>query len=168
MGTQVRAAIVTDYFAAASDDIAALALLEPEGPSALTEGSGKPLFDTVSLPGIEPFVMLGTLHHLLSGRPYRECAADRRHGQVVCGGDEGPWVVTVADGLVLALAETPRGKLADVAGRWSRTPELRQRAHEHRPERLAPAVLALGALALRAREVRQTLYCWTRLPPLRP
>ncbi len=167
MATRVRAAIVTDYFAAASDDVAALALLEPDGPSALAEGSGKPLFDTVSLPGIDPFVMLGTLYQMISGRPYRECAAERRHGQVVGGDDEGPWVVTVADGLVAALAETSRSRLADVAARWARTPELRQRAHDHRPERIAPAVLALGALALRAREVRQTLYCWTQLPQIR-
>ncbi|WP_242496263.1 hypothetical protein [Xylanimonas protaetiae] len=155
---------MTEYFAAASDDVAVLALLEPDGPSALAQGSGEPLFDTVTLPSIEPFVMLGTLHHLLSGRPYRECAADLRHGQVVGGGEEGPWVVTVSEGLVQALAETTRGRLADVASRWARTPELRQLAHEHRPERLTPAVIALAALAHRAQDVRHTLYCWTRLP----
>ncbi|ACZ30252.1 hypothetical protein Xcel_1221 [Xylanimonas cellulosilytica DSM 15894] len=160
----VRTAIVTEYFAAASDDVAALALLEGQGPSAPAQGSGEPLFETVPLPGIEPFVMLGTLHHLLSGRPYRECAADARHGQVVGGADEGPWVVTVSASLVDALADASRGRLADVAGRWARTPELRRQPHEHRPERLASAVLALASLAYRAREVRHSLYCWTRLP----
>ncbi|QAY62297.1 hypothetical protein ET495_02305 [Xylanimonas allomyrinae] len=156
--------IETNYFAAASDDVAALALLQPEGPSALALGSGEPMFDTVTLPSIEPFVMLGTLCELLSGRPYHECTSEARHGQVVDGADEGPWVVTVSDGLVAALAEAPRARLADVAVRWAHTPELRARAPRRQPERLAGAVTALAALSRRAVEVRHSVYCWTRLP----
>ena len=155
--------IVTNYFAAASDDVAALALLEPDGPSAPAQGSGEPLFDTVALPSIEPFVMLGTLHELLSGRSYRECTADARHGLVVCGLDEGPWVVTVSDGLTRALAEAHAARLADVAARWARTPELRALGPQRQAARLGGAVASLAALAHRAVEVRHTLYCWTCL-----
>ncbi|GAB2459969.1 hypothetical protein [Xylanimonas ulmi] len=156
--------IVTNYFAAASDDVAAMALLDPEGPSALAQGSGEPLFDTVELPSIEPFVMLGTLYELLSGRPYRECTAEDRHGQVVGGSDEGPWVVTLSDGLVSALAQTHRARLAEVAERWARTPELRTLNPQRQPVRLGGAVASLAALAHRAVEVRHSLYCWTCLP----
>ncbi|PZR55398.1 hypothetical protein DNL40_03285 [Xylanimonas oleitrophica] len=154
------AAIVTDYFAAPSDDAAALALDVPSGPSTLARGSGEPLFDTVALPGVEPFVMLGTLHELLSGRPYGECTAEGRHGQVVGGDGEGPWVVSLSDGLVEALVRSSPTRLADVAARWARTPEVRQVV----PLVASTAVLALAELAHRATDVRHSLYCWTRLP----
>lgn len=154
---------MTEYFAAASDDVAALALLEREGPSARAEGSGEPLFDTVPMPSIDPFVMLGTLHEILSGRPYRECTAAPRHGQVVGGADEGPWVVTLSDGLVHSLAEASAARLVEVAARWARTPELRTLGPQHQPLRLGGAVASLASLARRAIEVRHTLYCWTRL-----
>lgn len=155
--------IVTDYFAAASDDVAALALLAPDGPSTLMLGSGEPLFDTVCLPAIDPFVMLCTLHALLSGRPYRDCTTDARHGQVVGGSDEGPWVVTVADALVHGLADAPRTRLQQVSRRWAATPELRTASPHRSPERVGAAVSALAALSHRAVEVRHTVYCWTQL-----
>ena len=171
MTDEQRRTIVTDYFVAASDDVAAMALLDPEGPAAVAEGSGKPLFDTVRLPAIEPFVMLGSLHALLSGRSYRECTADGRHGLVVGGHEEGPWVVAVSEGLVEALARAPRQRLVEVAARWARAPEVGARARRpgtapplERPDRLPAAVSSLAALARRAVAVRQTLYCWTQLP----
>lgn len=166
-----RRTLVTDYFAAASDDVAALALLDPAGPSAVGEVCGRPLFDTVRLPAIEPFVMLGSLHSLLSGRSYRECTGDGRHGRVISGHDEGPWVVAVSEGLVAALAGAQRRRLADVAARWARTPEVAGRTRRpgappppERPDRLPSAVTALAALARRAVATRQTIYCWTQLP----
>jgi hypothetical protein len=157
------ARIVTDYFAAPSDDVAAVVLAEAGGPSTPSRGSGEPLFDTVPLPSIEPFVMLGTLHALLSGRPYRECTAEQRHGQVVGGGDEGPWVVTLSDGLVRELATAPQPRLAAATARWVRSPELRQLARPQEAERMREAIAALAALAERAVDVRHTLYCWTSL-----
>ncbi len=158
----VRTGLVTDYFAAPTDALAAAVLLERAGPSTPARGSGEPLFDTVSLPGVEPFVMLGMLGHLLSGRPYREVTAHPRHASLVAvGGDEGPWVVTVSDALVADLAAAAPSVLTDVGVRWARTPELAARPADV----VAPAVHALGALAARALEVRHGLYCWTRLDP---
>jgi hypothetical protein len=154
--------IVTDYFAAPGDALAATVLHEASGPSTPTRGSGRPLFDTVCLPSIEPFVMLGTLAQLLSGRPYGEVTARPRHGSlVVDGGDEGPWVVTVSDDLVADLAARSPARLADVAWRWSRSPELSSIP----TDRVVTAVLALGELAARADQVRHRVYCWTCLEP---
>lgn len=152
--------IVTDYFAAPSDALAATVLQEASGPSTPTRGSGKPLFDTVCLPSIEPFVMLGTLAQLLSGRPYREVTAHPRHGALVIdGGNEGPWVVTVCDDLVADLAASPPQRLESVAASWARTPELSAIARD----RVPAAVHALGELAARAAALRHSLYCWTAL-----
>ncbi|AEG43997.1 hypothetical protein [Isoptericola variabilis] len=158
----VGTGLVTDYFAAPTDALAAAVLREHAGPSTPARGSGEPLFDTVSLPAVEPFVMLGMLAHLLSGRPYREVTAHPRHASLVAvGGDEGPWVVTVSDRLVADLAACPPTALTDVAVRWSGTPELAAVP----PDAVLPAVHALAGLAARAIEARHGLYCWTRLDP---
>lgn len=153
-------AIVTDYFAAPSDALAATVLHEASGPSTPTRGSGKPLFDTVCLPSIEPFVMLGTLAQLLSGRSYGEVTARPRHGALVIGGgDEGPWVVTVSEALAADLAGTPPRRLQAVAAAWGRTRELSAIPGD----RVPAAVFALAELAARAAELRHSLYCWTAL-----
>ncbi len=159
---QVRTGLVTEYFAAPTDALAAEVLHEPAGPSTPARGSGEPLFDTVSLPAVEPFVMLGMLGHLLSGRPYGEVTSHPRYASLVAvGGDEGPWVVTVSDDLVADLAESPAERLADIALRWARTPELAAIPADV----VVSAVHALGRLAARALEVRHALYCWTSLEP---
>jgi hypothetical protein len=152
--------IVTDYFAAPSDALAGLVLGEVDGPAARSRSTGQPLFDTVALPAVEPFVMLGTLHQALSGRSYGECTAEARHGQVVAGRDEGPWVVSVSERLVEHLAAAAPTVLAGVAVRWARGPELARVD----PRDAAAAVVALAGLAQRAREARHGVYCWARLP----
>src|SRR5690606_40145183 len=81
--------ILTDYFAAPDDARAAVAA--PTGPSAPDFLTSQPGFATVELTGINPFVVLGSLASLLTGRPYREVTADARHGSLVASvGDEGP------------------------------------------------------------------------------
>lgn len=158
----VRTGILTEYFAAPSDALAATVLHEVAGPSTPAHGSGQPLFDTVILPGVEPFVMLGVLAHLLSGRPYSEVTAHPRHASLVAvGGDEGPWVVSVSDDLVADLAACSAAVVTQVALRWAATPELAAIG----ADAVAPAVHALAALAERARTARHALYCWTCLDP---
>jgi hypothetical protein len=157
------APLVTDYFAAPTDAVAATVVHQEAGPSVLARGSGQPLFDTVRLPAVEPFVMLGRLAERLCARPYAEVTAHPRHGALVDGGDEGPWVVTVSDELAGALAAAAPEHLAAVARAWAAAGP-----GGVAPDRLAPALVALGELADRARQARHALYCWTRLAPLGP
>jgi len=154
------AALVTDYFAAPTDALAATIVHQSAGPSTSARGSGEPLFDTVRLPSVEPFVMLGRLAEQLLGLPYAEVTSHPRHGALLAGDDHGPWVVTVSEDLVTALAATSPARLAEIARHWSRG---RARG-AHEPEALAAAVPALGALADRARSVRHTVYCWAAFP----
>ena len=156
-GTDV---LVTDYFAAPTDAVAATASLQGAGPSVLARGSGRPLFDTVRLPALEPFVMLGRVGAALSGRPYAEVTAHPRHGALVDGTDDGPWVVAVSDRLTEALATAAPDRLVAVARSWAARDD-----GAPPPDRLAPALVALGGLADRARQVRHALYCWTSLVP---
>ncbi|MFE6969793.1 hypothetical protein [Isoptericola sp. NPDC057653] len=153
----LRVPIVTDYFAAPTDAVAATVVHQEVGPSVVARGSGRPLFDTVRLPAVEPFVMLGRIAAALCGQPYAEVTAHPRHGAVVDGADEGPWVVTVSDELARALAAATPERLAAVARSGAALPVPVP------PDRLAPALVALGELADRAGRVRHALYCWTRL-----
>ncbi|MCK9795602.1 hypothetical protein M1843_17795 [Isoptericola sp. 4D.3] len=154
---------MTDYFAAPTDAVAATVVHLEAGPSVLARGSGRPLFDTVRLPAVEPFVMLGRIAATLCSRPYAEVTSHPRHGALVDGADEGPWVVAVSDELADALAAATPERLVAVARSWA-APGARAAA----PERLAPALVALGELADRARQVRHELYCWTLLAPVLP
>jgi hypothetical protein len=148
--------LVTDYFAAPTDALAATVGRETDGPSTPARGSGQALFDTVRMPSTDPFVALGALAGLLCGRPYGEITAHPRHGTLIGGGDEGPWVVTVADVVVAELAAASPARLTAVA-------------HASAPDQELPGVLIgalheLGELAGRALAVRHRLYCWAALP----
>ncbi|MFI2363276.1 hypothetical protein [Promicromonospora sp. NPDC019610] len=151
--------IRTEYFAAPTDEVAATALHAPGGPSEPDLRTDQPRFDSVAVPAVDPFVMLGGLAGVLSGRPYAEVTAHPRHGALVgSGGEEGPWIVTVAQTLVDDLASAGPTRLAEAAREWSgtTTPAVS-------PQALVTALLSLGALAARAADERLGLYCWTSL-----
>lgn len=151
--------IRTEYFAAPTDEVAATALHTPGGPSEPDQSTDVPRFDAVTVPSVDPFVMLGGLAGVLSGRPYGEVTAHPRHGALVgSGGDEGPWVVTVSQTLADELATAGPTRLAQAAREWSTaTPPAVV------PHNLAAALLPLAALAARAADEGYGLYCWTSL-----
>lgn len=150
--------IVTDYFAAPTDEVAATALHIPGGPSTPEAGS-LPRFDAVVLPSVDPFVMLAGFAQALSGRPYGEITADPRHGALVgSSGDEGPWIVAVADDLTKDLASAAPDRVARAARDW-----LRETSPPIPPHRLTAAVLDLAELAGRAVTSGRSIYCWTSL-----
>ncbi|PFG42787.1 hypothetical protein ATJ88_1459 [Isoptericola jiangsuensis] len=153
--------IVTDYFAAPTDALAATVVHAELGPSTPARGSGEPLFDTVRMPSVEPFVMLGSLAEVVCRRPYGEVTADPRHGNLVSGQDDGPFVVTVSADLSGRLAAASPHELAEAARRWASGRAFDEPA----AQRLATALVALGELAWRAADVRHSLYCWAQLTP---
>lgn len=150
--------IVTEYFAAATDEVAASALRYPGGPS--TSGEGDPMpFDTVTLPAVDPFVKLAGFAQALTGRPYGEITANPRHGVLVgSGGDEGPWIVSVTDELTKELAAATPDRIARATRDW-----LRKSEPPVPPRRITSAVLQLAELAGRAVAGGRALYCWTSL-----
>ncbi|WP_407318280.1 hypothetical protein UQW22_16700 [Isoptericola halotolerans] len=152
--------IVTEYFAAPTDALAATVAQQPDGPSSSARGSGEALFDTVRMPSVEPFVTLGRLGGLLCGRSYGEITENPRHGRLLSGGAEGPWVVTVSDVVAAELAAAAPDRLAAVAARAARpSGPVGTGAQE-----LGAALRDLGDLAGRAHAVRHALYCWAALP----
>lgn len=150
--------LLTDYFAAEGDERAASVAVQ--GPRAVDPATMRRTFAAVELPGIDPFVVLGTLTSLLVDRPYAEVVRHPRHGTLVAtAGDEGPWVVSVSEELVAALAATTSTAIDRLAVRWSATAEL----EGSDPGELSAALHELATLCVRADDTGHRLYCWTSL-----
>lgn len=152
--------ILTDYFVAADDAHAASAVHGPAGLAVGAPTSSAWPFVGERLAGVEPFVMLGALASVLIRRPYGEVTRHPRHGTVVASaGDEGPWVVTVSDELVEALASARRSALDRVAAEWAQTAVIL----DQEPAVLVDGLSRLAGLCARADESGQAVYCWTSL-----
>ncbi|MCB7137721.1 hypothetical protein [Cellulosimicrobium marinum] len=150
--------LVTDYFAAADDERAATVAVG--GPEAVDPVAVRRPFVSVRVASIDPFVALGTLTALLTDRPYAEVVRHPRHGTLVASvGDEGPWVVSVSEELVSALAGAAPGLLDRVARRWAGAEEV----EGAEPGALAATLHALASLCVRADDTGERLYCWTSL-----
>lgn len=150
-----RMGVLSDYFAASSDEVAAAAIDLPGGPAADPGGSS----GTVSGNGIDPVVQMGTLEALLTGRDYGEIAQGHVPHAIVASRDGSQrLVVTLTGELQAALSQADDARLAAVAVPWSQTEEFWDQGD--------PAVLAswlgeLAALAQRATTGGERLYCWT-------
>ena len=101
---------------------------------------------------------MGTFEELLTGRAYDDVVQDPRSGHAVATRDGGErLVLTLTDNLVEALAQASPNRLAELAVPWSQTEEF---WGEGDPRSLAAFLTSLGALAQRAGEADQRLYCW--------
>lgn len=123
-----------------------------------------PAFDGFSARGYDPVVTMGTLEEFLTGRDFDSILEDPRSG----GGPsdygqapDGQGVITLTDSLRDAVAVASDQQLAEVVRPWSQTEELQQPGWEDvtEAEHLG-FLLALRALALRAKDEGHRLYCY--------
>ena len=76
--------ILTHYFSAPSDEVAATAVNRLGGPGTPTDGPSElPPFDTAEFKGIDPVVNLGTLESIVTGVDYDVITAGTNHGRLV-------------------------------------------------------------------------------------
>ena len=145
-----------DYFSAPDDAAAAAVIGTPGGP--LPAG-----FDAISLPDIDPVVVLGRLEAIMADRAGGEAGGrPTQAAQLVSEPDsEGPFVFRVSDALTAALATAAPDDLARAAAPWSLTDELRQFQVDTATATVALEVLA--ALARRAHDGKLRVYCWWAL-----
>ncbi|MFI6289517.1 hypothetical protein ACIBCM_33075 [Streptomyces sp. NPDC051018] len=147
--------VMCDYFSA-SDDDAAVSVLDEYG------GPGMAGFDAVPLKGIDPVVVMAQLEAILTGCTYDEALDRPRSGQLLSSPEaESAFIVSVSDTLQEALAGAAGATLAEAAGPWSETDELR--SSEIAPETAAEVLVLLSELAGRARSAGHRLYCWWAL-----
>ncbi|OLF12218.1 hypothetical protein BLA60_09515 [Actinophytocola xinjiangensis] len=141
--------VLFDYFAAASDDLAATAI--EAGPVAV------PL-PALQAKGIDPIINVGTLESLLTGVDYDTVTTDPRWGKDLAMLDDGErLVISLTAGVQAALAGADEARLREVAGPWSHTEELEGWSDA---SDLAEVLLELATLAREATERGDQLYCW--------
>lgn len=115
-----------------------------------------PPLDAVAGKGFEPAVMMRRLQSLLTGVPYQELPA--AEGELLAmEGEDGPWVWQLSEELRDALADAQPSRLPAVAEQWVRTEEF----WEQPPAaEVLPFLGQVTALARRARQAGERLYCW--------
>jgi hypothetical protein len=142
--------VLFDYFRAPDASTAAAVLERLGGP----RDPDAPLLDAVAGKGFEPEVMLRKLQSLLTGVPYEELPEAEL---LAMEGKDGPWIVQLSEELRDALADAQASRLPAVAERWVRTEEFWDQATT---AEVLPFLGEVTALARRARQAGERLYCW--------
>jgi hypothetical protein len=153
--------VLTDYFRAADRD-AARALIAEREFVPLADTPGLAPVDGVEAKGIDPFVVLPALVAAVPGAPAESDGdaplvwpdADDQEALA-----EGPWVVELSEEARDVLASLAPQDAGPVADRWATADELDGSTGED----LLPFVVDLAALARRAADAGDRLYCWTCL-----
>jgi hypothetical protein len=144
--------VLFDYFRAPDASTAAAVLERVGGPT--TPDPDAPVLDAVAGKGFEPEVMMVTLQSLLTGVPYAELP----DGELLAmEGEDGPWIVQLSEELRDALADAQPSRLPAVAEQWVRTEEFWDQATA---TEVLPFLDEVTALARRARQADERLYCW--------
>jgi hypothetical protein len=142
--------VLFDYFRASDASNAAAVLEQVVGP----RDPEAPALDAVAGKGFEPEVMLRKLQSLLTGVPYEELSEAEL---VAMEGEDGPWIVQLSEELRDALADAQASRLPVVVERWVRTEEFWDQATA---TEVLPFLDEVTALAGRARQAGERLYCW--------
>jgi hypothetical protein len=149
---EVSVGVLFDYFRAPDASTAAAVLERVGGPT--TPDPDAPVLDAVAGKGFEPEVMMVTLQSLLTGVPDEELP----EGELLAmEGEDGPWIVQLSEELRDALADAQPSRLPAVAEQWVRTEEFWDQATA---TEVLPFLDEVTALARRARQADERLYCW--------
>jgi hypothetical protein len=141
--------VFTDYFVAASDDIAATVI--DDGPV------GHPGIGSVAeSTSIDPVVALGTLEELVTGVSFDTLLADSSQDAVAERDGGERLVMTVRPGIVEALASRDEAEMRSFAQAWSETEEL----VGFDATTLEDFIGALASLAREATSGGGRVYCW--------
>jgi hypothetical protein len=153
--------VLNDYFRAPdASAVARLMELTDGGP---VGNSHEPPVDVVDAKGVEPVVTLGKLVSFVLNVPWDLHLVETKlvwPAKEDAGEDyEGPWVVVLDDQTRATLAGIPDAELPEFAARWAQIEELSGYG-DLPPDIMIPVLTELVALARRAEEVNDHLYCW--------
>jgi hypothetical protein len=142
--------VLFDYFPAPDASTAAAVLERFAGP----RDPDAPPMDAVVGKGFEPAVMMVRLQSLLTGTSYDELPTVEL---VAMEGEDGPWIEQLSEELRDALADVQPSRLPAVAEQWVRTEEF---WNQPAAAEVLPFLGEITALARRARQADERLYCW--------
>jgi hypothetical protein len=118
-------------------------------------------FDGIELKMIDPAVILRKLVCFVIGANSDANSVNERliwpEGGEQDLAHEGPWVTALDDRSRDVLAGISADRIPELAARWATVEEFGGHAD---PEFLRDVVADLAALAVRAREHHESLYCW--------
>ena len=152
--------VLTDYFRAPSVAAVQEEMTRRDGGPLFCAGTG-PAFDGVELKHVDPSVVLGQLVAFATGTAWDpDLVKDRLIWPE--GGEhdteyQGPWVVVIDDRTRDTLAGVPAQRMTDLVRRWAGIEEWDGLADA---DNLPETVEQLTALAARARDSGESLYCW--------
>lgn len=169
-----------DYFSAPSDADAAAVLPRVGGPSSdavahtvektkglfgrrteveitFTDDPSLPIYETLSVHGIDPVVQLGTLEELLTGRSFDDILDDPSADEIAFDDDGDRMVLRLNVALPQALIAATTQSLAEVAVPWAQTEEF---GGDAEPADLVEFLTGLQELAQRSASRGERLYCW--------
>lgn len=151
--------VLYDYFRA-SDDGSAVKLVEDLGGGPVVTDADSSTVDAVDLKGIDPRVTLARLVCLVRGIEWNAEAVEER--LVWSKDEEGPWVSFIGDDARDALASIAEERMPSLSAAWGRTDELAW--HGPLPDDvMLPVIEDIAALARRAQDAGDHLYCWSCL-----
>jgi hypothetical protein len=153
--------VLTDYFRAPSVAHVQQLMTETDGGPVLTADPATTVYDGVESKFIDTSVILGQLISLIRDEPWTPRTVDDR---LIWPDDpsspDGPWVVVLDDRTRDTLADVPAARVPALAESWATVEEFH--GHADAPF-LGGLVTELSALAGRAREAGEPLFCWISL-----
>ena len=155
--------LLCDYFLASNDEEAAATIdwlggpRQPPAPRGVLRRQKAAPRPTVSLPGIEPAVMMSTLENVLTGRSLDELIPQNARSSVAVRDGGERIVMRLSDTLQAALAGSDETRLRQAARPWSQTDEFFGQGD---PALLGGALVDLATLARRGQSVSERMYCW--------
>ncbi|MEU8241258.1 hypothetical protein AB0C07_23685 [Actinoplanes missouriensis] len=151
--------VLYDYFRAPSVAAVRAHMDENEADSPLLGD-----FDGLALKTIDPSVILGQLVAFAMGREWGTDLVDDRLAWPENGEQdpehEGPWVTVLDDRVRDVLAGIAADRVPELAERWAAVEEFGGFADA---DYLREVITDFTALATRAREQGESLYCWMTL-----
>ncbi|MEU4366488.1 hypothetical protein [Micromonospora chersina] len=149
--------VLYGYFRAADDAAAVRLMDELDGGPVAVSGDGGTV-DAIDLKGIEPTVTLGKLVSFVRGVDWE---VDTIVSGLLWSGDEqeGPWLMSIDPDTRDTLASIDDAQAPELSARWGRIEELAWGGPPADDEML-PVIEQIAALARRARDAGENLYCW--------